>query len=626
MPEPAQLGTYPHPGIPGATFTAGTRYTTAVALRWLNGPAQPLAVDIETYGLGVDMLRIKCVTIATEAEALILDPRSPADAFLIRDLLAWAPVLFMHIAYADAPSLARNRLMDPRAVWKVVDTALFARIHHPGETVPKTLEACAQRYLGIPSGKITDVFKALGYSKADGYRILDIDSPAYLHGAAADGIVTARIAMPAYRAAIDRLTTGHPFVSWGLSRTEAAEEVEKHQIVNRWALGRAITGLKVDFDYLEQYRAQNGAQRAAGEAELRAAGIAPGNGNQLATVLGQLGALPVDHPRTPTGKVSTKAENLEALKHPLARTFLAVKQMTKIEDDYLQKCVDMADENGRIHPITKILQAAHGRSGMADPPIHQFPGPARGIVVFDDEEGGSIDWSQQEPRIMINAAGDAEALRGYEERGEKLYTAISEYGQIPYDDSKVVLLAGMYGEGRRKLSADLGLAPDPWIEESVGWGGKVFKAHWGYQAAKDMQDAAFAAIPRSREFLKKLTGIARTQRQIFTVNGRILDIPMGPANPELGLPAGPQTHKGPNFFICGSALDEWTDAMVACVRAGISDGVYFGMHDELVVTKSIMHDVKRIMETPSERFCRIAGRRPVIRTDMAVLGERWGKG
>jgi DNA polymerase-1 len=615
MPLPAQTGVMAHPTIAGAEVVAGTDFVAP----WLNRYAGPrVALDIETYGLGVDANRIKVVVLAVPSSALVLDPRDPAQLMLLEQMLddpALTEIVTHNGGPFDFPSLAANRIIDTSHTRKLVDTMLYARLAEPGETTPKTLDACADRYLGIKSRSITAMFKALGMTKTEGYARLDLDSPAYLFGAAADGIVTARLLEPIRAAAVDRLTTGHPFQSVGLSRYEAEWELERHQIVNRWASRRTIIGMRVDFDHLERFRAQNGGERARNEAQLRSLGIDPGNGNHLAAWLTKQGLLPADHPMTPGGKPSTAEKVLEGLNHPVARLFVATKKVTKL-DGYMQKCIDQADDQGRIHPSTNILKAAHGRSAISGIEIHQFPAGARGIIMADDSDPFvSVDWSQQEPRIGMNLAQGPEdpGLLAYE-RGERLYTAIADYGDISDKQAKVVLLAGMYGEGLKKLSDDLGLLPDPWIPPRGEWEGR-----WGYQAGRELQDATFKALPNTRALLKQLKGIAKEHKLVFTVAGRILPIPSGVYDGRFSV----QTHKGPNYAICGSAADEMTDAVVWAEQTGNGDGLKWNMHDEFICSASISHDLRRQMETPSERLKRIAGRIPVIRTDMNWCGERW---
>lgn len=618
MPPPAHTGVMRHPTIPDAEVVAGAEFVRP----WLNryGGTGRLALDIETYGLGTDANRIKCVVLAQSESALVLDPRDPYQ----REMLTWGVaaqdwIITHNGGPFDFPSLAANGIILDTDTAKLIDTQLHARIAEPGQTTPKTLDACADRYLGIKSRSITAMFKALGMTKEEGYARLDLDSPAYLFGAAADGIVTARLLEPIRAAAIDRLTTGHPFASVGLSRYEAELEVEKHQVANRWGSRKTIHGLKVDFDHLERFREANGAERARDEAELRGLGIDPGNGNHLTAWLGNLGLIPPDYPLTNGGKLSAAEKSLELLHHPVAEMFGRAKKTAKL-DGYMQKCIDQADSQGRIHPATNFLKAVHGRSAISGIEIHQFPAPARGIIAADHGDPfASVDWSQQEPRLGMNLAptGIDPGLLAYES-GERLYTAIAEYGDISDKQAKVTLLAGMYGEGMGKLSADLGLSPDPWLPEITTRNG-VIPARWGYQAAKDMQAATFSALPHTYELLKKLKSIAKEHKMVFTVAGRIIPIPSGFYEGRFSV----QTHKGPNYTICGSAADEMTDVVVEAEARGIGDGLKFNMHDEFICSASISHELNQIMKTPSERFIRLAGRIPVIRTDMNYCGERW---
>lgn len=629
-PEPAITGTYPHPGVPGAQVTAGAHHVEQVLQEWFRTGPCPLAVDIETYGLGVDMLRIKAVVLARPDHVVVLDPRRPRDAHLIRGALEFAGQLVMHVSTADAPSLARNRLMRPAAVWKVHDTVIPARIANPGEFVPKTLEACAERYLGLKSGKMLDVFRALGYrSKTEGYAGLDLDSPAYLFGAAADGLVTARIRDLVNRHAVDHLTTGHPFTN-GLTREQATQEVEEHQIKNRWALAQSVRGLRVDTEYRDRYLADVGQRREQGEQALNRLGIDPGNGGHLMRYLETQGAVPPDHPMTKGGKdkvkhppvLSTKAADLETIGHPTAQLFTAVKQWAKVTDDYLQKTIDLMDENGRIHPTVKILAAAHGRDSMADPPIHQFPAPARGILVPDEgDDWTSIDWAAQEPRILMNLAGDTAALASYEAGGD-VYDVVVRTAEVKRKTAKIVVLAGAYGEGIKKLSTDLGMAPDPWLPAAERYG-RMLPARWGYQAARELQAAVWAAMPASKQWLDNGRETSKRFGVAMTVAGRILPIPMGAATEDR--PAGRQNHKWPNFTISGSALDEQKAVIVQAVKDGYWEYLKFGMHDELIVSTVAAPYVRQLMETPSERFMMMSRRRPVIRTDSERMPGRWIK-
>lgn len=632
MPQPALIGTYPLPGFPGATLTAGIEHARReLAQIFRNGPV-PLVEDIETYGIGADAGpgRIKCVTLSTASSAVVLDPREQADRAEIARAQDYASALVMHKANFDAPSLAINGLFPLGLVDKIHDTLLLARLATPGTLPAKDLDACVERYLGIKNEPILKLFKSLGYkTKRDGFLNLDIDAPAYLFGAASDGIATARLWPGIHAAAIDR-QLNHPFGNGiGLSRYEAEQMVAERHEHNRWAIEQTIIGLAVDFDFLDAFRTANQANITAQRAYLAGLGIA--NANQLVRFLEQLGVLPHDHRRTGTGKLGTAADDLQALNHPLAVMWAGrvdvegrviepgITQLEKL-DGYLQKCVDMADEQGRIHPTTDVLKAAHGRDAMADPPLHQFPGPARGIVLADTTFT-SVDYAQQEPRIALNLAGDIEQLQPYEQQGIKIYRGIADYAEIDIDWAKIVVLADLYGRGLGALSAQLGLDPGPWIPEEVWSNGTVREARWGYEAAKGVQMAVRSAMPRTTAFVESGKRIARDHKVAYTVAGRIVPIPSGYYKGKFSV----QAHKWINYCVSGSANDELSHAIVTARRAGYGQAVRFGLHDEILTETAAAHDVQRIMERPMERFCRLAGRNPVIRTDIKLLGKAWGK-
>lgn len=604
--RPAVNGTF-HIGPLNATYTAGEPEILARALAVILRSSQPVACDIESYGLGLDGRRIKCVTFATANAAVVCDPREPEQARLIRTAFDLAPCLVFHNSTFDVPNLHCNSLIDPANLSKVYDTLIYARLAYPDLLTRKSLEALAHRHLGlIPHESIKLAFRRLGLTISEGYRHLDIDAPMYLMGAAVDAIVTARLLEPIRAAALATTTAGHHFAAVGVTGAAAARLVEREQVINRMLLRRSCKGFRIDLEYLDRYRATNQAARFAAEQGLSDASIRPGNANDLIKVLEAADAIPDSHPRTEkTGKPSTVAEHLERLDHPLARLFVLAKQITKVEEDYLRKVTDLAiaDSSGwpRIHPHVNLLAATTGRMSIGDPPLHQFPEPARGIVLADpDDAMVSIDWSQIEPVLAANIAGDLPILAGYEDGSSDLYTELASLAGVPRKTAKVVLLAQMYGEGIAKLAADLRIDQDT---------ARAYRSH------------IFTAMPKVAKLLQRLRAIGEDHRKIFTLSGRILHIPMG--RPFNGYPAGVATHKAVNYFVQGGAYDLLAEALIGIDEAGLGDAVYLTMHDELVVSQPAAHDVQKIMATPPPRLVELARRVPVLRTDLAVLGERW---
>jgi DNA polymerase-1 len=608
--RPAMVGTYRLPSL-GGQYTIGQEHAID-AVQDLVPAARPLAVDIETYGLGRDAMRLKAVTVGTGDHAVILDPRDDRQAAAVRWSLSQASAIAIHNTPYDVPLLVRNGLMRVDDIEKVWDTLIWARLAEPGERTSFRLVDCSARYLGTRKIDILEqAFAAMGYSRSEGYKVFDLDRPIYVHGAAIDVLTTARLFPLVRSAAWARLTDGHPFARWGVQGAEAVRLLNREQRINRIFLRRACKGLRVDLEYLDRYREANAVERSRDQETLDQYGIEVTKPAALTAWLDEQGLIPEGYPRTKgdTGW-SGEADHLRRIDHDLVAAFLRAKQADKVVNDYLQKVVDLADSDDRVHATTSILGAsATGRMSMSDPPLHQFPGDvldeetgqivkrgARGIVMCDPGDPfTSIDWSQIEPVVAANIARDTAVLEGYEAGTSDLYTDIGTFAQVKRKEAKVILLAQMYGEGLAKLAADLRIAP---------------------AEAKSVREKVMGAMPKTAAYLTQLRQLGRDHRLIFTLSGRIVPVPMSFYDGQLSVAA----HKAVNYTIQGSAYDVLAETVIAIDDAGLSDAIYLAMHDELIVSTSAAADIQKIMETPPDRLCALAGRTPVLRTDRADMG------
>lgn len=595
----ADPGTFPLFGDPSLTYAVGRDAATG-QFREILREGRTIAVDTESFGLGRAALDLKCVQVANAHRVAVFDPRDPVQAEVIRKGITYAKTLIFHNSPHDVPVLAHNGLMTKEDCFKVTDTLLYARLAVPDEHTSKNLGKCAERYLGTASGDtLHRAFRALGMSRAEGYKQFDLDRPMYVMNAALDGLITFALLEPVRQAALDNLTTGHPFTVYGVTGDEALQLREREQIINRRSLWRNVKGFRVDFDHLERYREETQLRRTEAERRLTDLGITPGNGNQLVAYLEAEGALPPRHPRTEkTKKPSTQAKHLEKLKHPVAQLFVDAKRIAKIEDDYLLKVVDLSDDDGLIHPQLNILAAATGRMSASNPPYQQFIGAARGIVLADEGDSmTSIDWSQIEPVIAANMAHDlGPVLKGYEDGTSDMYEGLAKRAGITRKTAKTTLLAQLYGEGITKLSQDLEISPED---------------------ALSIRSSIFEEMPGTARMISRIKQISRRHAKVFTLSGRIVNVPV-----YRGQVAA---YKGVNFTVQGSAYDMLADSWVRIEDAGLAEAIYLPMHDELVVSTAAAHDIRKIMETPPERLCMIAGRTPVLHTDQMDLGERWNE-
>jgi DNA polymerase-1 len=567
----------------------------------------PVATDLEAEGLGAAGRNLKCVIFSPLPDgdcAVILDPRDAVQWDFARWMIDTAPELVFHYSCFDVPNLAMNRLIRPHHAAKIRDGLLTARLAEPDNLVSKNLASCASRYLGYTTdkdGMLTSA-KAVGMrGKEQMYREFDLDRPVYIRGAAADAIVTARLDAPLRAAAYHRLTD-HPYPEWGVVGDEAVRLIEREQRLNRMSLAKAIKGYRVDLEYLDRYNAQFAVQLNQKERMLQHLGIRPGVAQDLLAVLDAQGVIPANYPRTKkTDVLSGKKDDLAKLMHPLAREFVWHKEHLKIYDDYLTKARDLAvyDVNGdlRLHPTINYFGATTGRMSVGDPPLQQFPELARGVILFDGN-GTSIDWSQIEPVTIAYVAGDTNIISMYENSTDDLYLIVGNVAHIGRKPAKTQTLGTLYGQGLDLTAAKLGVDT---------------------AEALRIKDAVFGTMPKVLEFTFKLRQIAKTYQLVPTVSGRIIPIPLGWYEGRQSVAA----HKGVNYFVQGSAYDVLAEALIGIIDAGLSDAVYFPMHDEVICASEAAYDIRRIMQTPPERLIKHSGRVPVLKTDMLDLGERW---
>lgn len=663
----ARPGTFPLPGMPGCTFTVG--HDAVCDYPWQSLPDY-VAVDIEGAGKeGRAKYDVKSVQIGTDDHALVADPRDMAQAHVIRQIVNSGRQLVFHNTPFDVPIMYVTGLLTLESVWNVWDTLVWARGAEPGEKIQKNLRAVTNRYLGTSvEDPLSAILSSLGWSKAKWYEQGDLNIPAYLHMAASDTIATARVWPLVRQAFLDRITTGHPFTRFGVTGGEAQRLVDREQVTNRPSLRRQCKGYLVDPEYLDAHQDKVGRDIAGLAAQIEEAGVRPGYSLSAVEYLAKIGDLPENHPRTkpsktkPDGQLKSDKTTLESMNHPFVKLFLQHKQLEH-DAAYLAKVMDNSID-GRIRPGTGKLAAATGRSSISgDAAFQQFTAVARGIILADDWEDAkrtrkhdvldahgealpctcddprgfvSLDWSQIEPTLAIYIAGDTDAIDFYE-AGNKVYSYVESVGiNVPYKQSKVIILGQMYGKGARRLASELDCSVDD---------------------AKNKIDLIWRALPETEKLVGrngKLATIGDKFQKIFTLSGRIVPVPAGywPCRTCEGAGTVTEddgstrtcwnrqcrgkgtywqvaTHKAVNFYVQGGAYDLLAETEYSIAEAGLSDALYLTMHDELVVDAAARHDIAQIMQQPNEvvaeRLRLLAGRVPVLRTDMAHLGERWNK-
>lgn len=589
--------------VHGVSIWAGRAHAERAVTDLLNRQAY-LAVDIETSGVSAQHRhQIKCVSVATHDLAVVLDPRDQKQAHQIRRVLAEAPGVIAHNCSFDIPLIVGAGLATDEIVERVFDTIIFSRLADPSKFGKHGLGHLSEVYLGWDGGDIAETFKAQGYrTKGAGFLYSDIDSPAYLTGAAMDAAATARLAPVLFDKAIHTLVSGHPFGTmnaaldqfsgYGVDRDGAVRIIEDAHIVQRVMLYASIRGYKLDDDALDAYMTRTEQKFHAARQTLEDAGIRPGNGSDVIKLVDESGNLPGDWKRTPSGILSATQKDFEKLTgHPLAAAHLTYKGIEKMRRDYLDKLWEYADFDGRVHPQVGVLAAVTGRMSASNPPVQQFPEDARPMIVADDPGGWvSIDYSAVEPLVAAYSSGEYGLAHEITHGGDAYVPVAKWAGLIPSDmpfeqakessgrkKAKVVFLALLYGTGRAALATQLGMSEDE---------------------AQELKDRVLASIPSLKVWMDSLRNTANRTGLTMTAAGRIAGVERDPKNGKW------KGYQAQNFYHQGSAYDLLSDGIVELHRQGLAKEVRFAIHDELVVTKDASAEIQHIMSTSSRSLTR----------------------
>lgn len=226
--------------------------------------------------------------------------------------------------------------------------------------------------------------------------------------------------------------------------------------------------------------------------------------------------------------------------------------------------------------------ARYGRFSCSNPNMQHQPkrgteGAAEWRKVYiaeDEEEWCSLDYSQQEPRLLVHFAELAKLPRA-DEVGARyrdnpdmdFHGEMSAMASILRDHAKIIFLGLCYGMGVDKLKKQL--------SSRGGEGGDattVFrKFHSGVPFVAKLSELA-GRVAKQRGYVKTLSG----RRCRF--------------------PASMSSHKALNRIIQGSAADQTKEAMACAHEAGLP--VNLQVHDELNISVSdrkVGQQLKEIM-------------------------------
>ncbi len=299
--------------------------------------------------------------------------------------------------------------------------------------------------------------------------------------------------------------------------------------------------------------------------------------------------------------------------HELARSIADAREINKAHTTFIDSITKHA-HNGRIHAdINQIRSDAGGtvtgRFSMSNPNLQQIParhpelGPMIRSIFIPEEKctWGSFDYSQQEPRILVhyaklqNLEGVDEIVEAYKAGDADFHQVVADMAGIERKQAKTINLGLMYGMGKNKLMAELGLMKD---------------------SAEKLIKQYHTKAPFVKQLMDNVSRKANDRGKIRTLLGRACHfdlwqpvqfgvfkpLPLEMARKEYDEPLKRAfTYKALNKLIQGSAADMTKKSMVSLYEKGIIPHIQ--IHDEVdisVESDKVAEEIIEIMESAVE--------------------------
>lgn len=309
--------------------------------------------------------------------------------------------------------------------------------------------------------------------------------------------------------------------------------------------------------------------------------------------------LSLPFPKTATGQPSFTREILEQCDHPIGKLIIEARETQKTHGTFLQPYLEFSAATGRIHAHFNQLRndeggTVSGRLSAANPNLQQVParheviGPlVRGLFLPEEhEQWGSIDFSSQEPRLLLHYASLLK-LRGaqrlvdayHADPRTDFHQMVADMAGIKRKAAKTVGLGLMYGMGKKKLAASLSLS-DAEAGELIN----TFHEKVPFLQGTVDKVMARAEHPASGGAIRTLLGrkcrfplwepVAWGTNKALPHEQAV--VAYGPRIKRSG------TYKALNRLIQGSAADQTKAGLAALYEAG--ETLLLQVHDEVVVS------------------------------------------
>lgn len=351
----------------------------------------------------------------------------------------------------------------------------------------------------------------------------------------------------------------------------------------------------------------------------------------------------LQYPKTEKGAPSFTKLFLQENPHPLAQLIVEARNLNKTTGTFLNTIMKHCHADGRIHSHINQIRSddggtVSGRLSMNSPNLQQIPArdPEIGPMIrslFLPEEGeqwAAIDFSQQEPRILVHYAhvygesrnlpleGALDFVEAYnEDPSTDFHTMVAEMANIPRKQAKVINLGMMYGMGVGKLSEQLDISMDE-AKELIGQYHKRVPFVKGLMngVMNRLNDKASSGSIRS--ILGRKCRFDRWEPDTFAMNKAL---PYQEAVQEYGATTRLKrayTYKALNRLIQASAADMTKKAMVDLYKEGLVPLIQ--IHDEIAMSVKDKEQAKYIADIMTK-----AVRLQVPNKCDIEIGPSWGE-
>ena len=298
--------------------------------------------------------------------------------------------------------------------------------------------------------------------------------------------------------------------------------------------------------------------------------------------------------------------------HPadLPKLIVQAREFNKANTTFIDTILKHSHK-GRIHAEINQIRSDQGgtvtgRFSYNNPNLQQIParhkvlGPMiRSLFVPEEKHTwGCFDYSQQEPRILVHFAslmkleGTGTIVDAYKDGSADFHQMIADMAGIDRKQAKTINLGIMYGMGKNKLMAELGLMKD---------------------AAEKLLKTYHQRAPFVKMLSEAVGRRADDSGKIRTIGGRLCHFDLwephgfGIKKPLKHAEAlrehGPGikrafTYKALNKLIQGSAADMTKQSMLALYNEGVIPHVQ--IHDELDISVSSPAHAEKIIRIMEE--------------------------